>query len=140
SRSFLEQGHLVVPAEDAGALDRIRSFIVDRAASELAVETVDDPQAFLDGIHERVSPLELNRLRLTLINELNRQPWLRVTYFRLAQRTLSTLVGNELAMQRRVNLSIQMPDDDSSLLPVHADVWDGDSPFEVVLWVPLVDR
>ena len=42
-------------------------------------------------------------------------------------------------MQRRVNLSIQLPGDDSSLLPIHSDVWSGDSPYEVVLWVPLVD-
>jgi sporadic carbohydrate cluster 2OG-Fe(II) oxygenase len=48
------------------------------------------------------------------------------------------LVGNELAMQLRVNLSIQFPDDDSSLLPVHADTWSGDSPYEVVVWLPIV--
>ena len=41
-------------------------------------------------------------------------------------------------MQRRINLSIQLPGDDSSLLPVHSDVWAGDSPYEVVLWVPYV--
>jgi sporadic carbohydrate cluster 2OG-Fe(II) oxygenase len=42
-------------------------------------------------------------------------------------------------MQLNVNLSIQLPKDDSSLLPIHADTWSGDSPFEVVVWVPLVD-
>jgi sporadic carbohydrate cluster 2OG-Fe(II) oxygenase len=42
-------------------------------------------------------------------------------------------------MQLRINLSIQFPDDESSLLPVHADTWSGDSPFEVVVWTPLVD-
>ena len=42
-------------------------------------------------------------------------------------------------MQQRVNLSIQMPKDISSLLPVHSDVWAGDSPFEIVVWLPLVD-
>jgi sporadic carbohydrate cluster 2OG-Fe(II) oxygenase len=42
-------------------------------------------------------------------------------------------------MQRRVNLSIQLPGDESSLLPVHTDTWAGDSPFEVVMWLPLVD-
>ena len=52
---------------------------------------------------------------------------------------MEALVGNELAMQLRVNLSIQFPSDDSSLLPVHADTWSGDSPFEVVVWLPLVD-
>ena len=31
-------------------------------------------------------------------------------------------------------VSIQLPDDDSSLLPVHTDAWAGNSPFEVVDW------
>ena len=42
-------------------------------------------------------------------------------------------------IQRRLNLSVQLPGDDSALLPVHADVRNGDSPFEVVVWLPLVD-
>ena len=57
----------------------------------------------------------------------------------MPKKALEIIVGNELVMQRRINLSIQMPNDSSSLLPTHADVWSGDSPFEVVLWVPLVD-
>ena len=28
---------------------------------------------------------------------------------------------------------------ETSLLPVHADVWSGDSPYEVVVWLPLVN-
>ena len=42
-------------------------------------------------------------------------------------------------MQKNLNLSIQCPNDNSSLLPIHFDVWSGDSPFEINLWVPLVD-
>ena len=42
-------------------------------------------------------------------------------------------------MQTRINLSIQTPKDNSSLLPVHSDIWSGDSPFEVVVWIPLVN-
>ena len=42
-------------------------------------------------------------------------------------------------MQNKINLSIQNPNDDSSLLNMHADTWSGDSPFEVVVWLPLVD-
>lgn len=75
----------------------------------------------------------------TVFNGLNAEPWFRPTYFRLARSTIEIIVGNELCMQRRVNLSIQMPGDDSSLLATHSDVWSGDSPFEVVVWVPLVD-
>ena len=35
-------------------------------------------------------------------------------------------------------LSIQLPEDNSSILPIHTDVWSGNSPFELVLWIPLV--
>ena len=42
-------------------------------------------------------------------------------------------------MQKKINLSIQLPKDDSSLLAVHSDVWAGDSPFEIVVWLPLVN-
>ena len=52
---------------------------------------------------------------------------------------MDAIVGNEIAMQLRVSLSIQLPKDDSSLLPVHADTWSGVSPFETVIWLPLVD-
>ena len=60
-------------------------------------------------------------------------------YYEMAKKELSILCGNELVMQRKVNLSIQMPNDDSSLLPLHSDVWSGCSPFEVVIWIPLVN-
>lgn len=49
------------------------------------------------------------------------------------------MLGNELAMQLRINLSIQFPKDKSSLLPLHSDVWSGDSPYETVVWLPLVN-
>jgi sporadic carbohydrate cluster 2OG-Fe(II) oxygenase len=42
-------------------------------------------------------------------------------------------------MQNKVNISIQQPKDESSVLPIHSDIWTGDSPFQVVLWVPLTD-
>jgi sporadic carbohydrate cluster 2OG-Fe(II) oxygenase len=49
------------------------------------------------------------------------------------------LAGNELMMQKSINLSIQFPNDDSSLLPIHSDVWSGDSPYEINLWLPMVN-
>ena len=45
----------------------------------------------------------------------------------------------KLQCKEKINLSIQMPHDDKALLPVHSDVWSGCSPFEVVVWTPLVD-
>ena len=58
---------------------------------------------------------------------------------KISKKYLDILVGNELAIQKRINLSIQLPNDSSSLLPLHADTWSGVSPFETVIWLPLVD-
>jgi sporadic carbohydrate cluster 2OG-Fe(II) oxygenase len=136
---FLRDGYIIQRADDRALLDRIQRHLAESAARALGLAAPSDPLRFLDGISEQIDVARLNQFRLAVIAEMNAAPWLRPAYFALARQTLETIVGNELAMQRRVNLSIQLPNDDSSLLPVHADVWSGDSPFEVVVWVPFVD-
>ncbi|GIL41459.1 sporadic carbohydrate cluster 2OG-Fe(II) oxygenase [Roseiterribacter gracilis] len=136
---FLREGYLIEPVEDRDALDRIRQLLADRAAAALNLKQPDDHGHFLDRIGEVVDVARLNEFRLRVIGDLNAAAWARPAYFSIARRKIETIAGNELAMQRRLNLSIQLPGDDSSLLPVHADVWSGDSPFEIVLWTPLVN-
>jgi sporadic carbohydrate cluster 2OG-Fe(II) oxygenase len=138
-QGFLRDGYVIQPAADADALQKIRASVVTLAAEHLGIADPGDEGAFLNAIHERLTIVDLNAMRLAVYNGVNAEPWLREAYFDLARRNIEALVGNELAMQRRVNLSIQLPNDDSSLLPVHTDVWSGDSPFEIVVWLPLVD-
>jgi sporadic carbohydrate cluster 2OG-Fe(II) oxygenase len=137
--AFLADYYVVVPVESRPALDRIRTRMAELAAHHLKVATPNDPHAFMDRIGERVDATTLNDLRLAVFSGINAEPWFRPAYLSLARRAVEILVGNELAMQRRVNLSIQLPDDASSLLHTHADVWDGDSAYELVMWLPLVD-
>lgn len=134
---FHAGGHIIAPAEDREALDAIRDLLTRLAVDRLGLG--EPPDRLLDRIGDHVPVERLNEFRLAMISGMNAEPWLRAAYFSVARRTLAAVAGNELCMQRRVNLSIQLPDDDSSLLPVHADSWSGDSPFEVVLWIPLVD-
>ena len=136
---FLADGRVVLPVEDAAGLERLRRRVAELAAAHLGLAPPEDVAAFLETIHHRVEAAALNGLRLAVIEGINAEDWLRPVYFRLARQALFGLVGNELAMQRRVNLSIQLPGDGSSLLPLHSDVWSGDSAFEVVVWLPLVD-
>ncbi len=139
SDAFLEHGHVIVDADEPAYLDRIRDAVTALAADHLGMPHPVDADAFLNAINEQVTVDKLNALRLAVINGLGSTHWLRAAYFNLAKSALSIIAGNELVMQRRINLSIQLPNDESSLLPVHADVWSGDSPFEVVMWLPLVD-
>ncbi|HXP97833.1 MAG TPA: sporadic carbohydrate cluster 2OG-Fe(II) oxygenase [Telmatospirillum sp.] len=136
---FMAEGHVVFSVSDLACLKALRDRAATLAAAHLGIPVGKDAGTFLDSIHRHIDPARLNALRLHVIRGLNDAPHAHQQYHALGRGILETIAGNELAMQRRLNLSIQLPDDDSSLLPVHADVWSGDSPFEVVLWVPLVD-
>jgi sporadic carbohydrate cluster 2OG-Fe(II) oxygenase len=136
---FLAQGYVIRPVDEREALDDLRRQVVKSVAAQLGHETPNDPDAFLNDIHRIVAVPALNQLRLATYRAMNGTTWFRPTYFHLGRSYLEALVGNELAMQNRINLSIQMPDDDSSLLDIHADVFGGETPFQVVQWLPLVD-
>ena len=136
---FLKDGFIIAPSEDRAALDRMQNCIANFAAAFLKVDAPSDAGAFLNGIAGRVPEGHLNDFRLAVIDGINSTDWFRRAYFDTARNLVERIVGNELCMQRRINLSIQLPQDKSSLLPVHSDTWSGDSPFEIVLWIPLVD-
>ena len=138
SKEYLQQGYIIRPVADLEALDWIRIQFIRLISEALDITYAIKPEDLLNQIHQKVPAAELNTFRLIIIQGLNVIDGFREMYFRVARPYLETLVGNELAMQLRVNLSIQFPEDNSSLLPVHADTWSGDSPFEVVVWLPLV--
>lgn len=126
SEEFLANGILKIPVEDRANLDHLRTFVC-----------CDENHA--NNMHKNANIGMLNAYRMDIIKNLTTLPGAKPAYYSLAKSALHELVGNELVMQRNINLSIQIPGDDSSLLPIHADVLQGDSPYEVVLWIPLVD-
>ena len=139
SSEYLHQGYVVRPVADVEALHWMRTQFLQLVSDVLGTPLTEKPEDVLNHIHKQVPVAQLNTFRLKIIRGFNAVEEFRSMYFRVARPYLETLVGNELAMQLRVNLSIQLPNDDSSLLPVHADTWSGDSPYEVVVWLPLVD-
>ena len=141
SQKFLSDGYVIKEADDKYALDWIRETVCGLIRSELNQPDSehDDIEQLLNDFHTEVPVADLNNFRVRLIQKINEEAEFRSHYLSVARNLLYDLVGNELAMQTRVNLSIQYPNDASSLLPIHADVWSGDSPFEAVLWIPLVN-
>ncbi|AXK79051.1 hypothetical protein DW352_00060 [Pseudolabrys taiwanensis] len=136
---FNSQGYIIRDVEDRAALDELRHEVVKVAARLAECPLPKDDGEFLDNLHDIVSVEKLNPLRLGVYREMNAKPWFRPTYFRLGRSMIEELVGNELAMQNRINFSIQMPKEQTSLLDIHADVFSGETPYQVVQWMPLVD-
>lgn len=139
SSEFDARGYVIRDVEDRPMLDAFRHEIAAFAASVLKLAAPADDGEFLDGIHRHLTLETINDFRLKMYREMNAQPWFRPSYFKLAAGMIEALVGNELAMQNRINFSIQMPDDATSLLDLHADSFTGETPYQVVEWLPLVD-
>jgi len=139
NEEFLEQGYVIRSVDQPEALHALRHRIIEMTCEHLQFEIPDDDESFLNNIHQRVPVSKLNALRLFIYNRMNAESWFRPTYFALGKSIVETLVGNELAMQNHVNLSIQMPKDDSSLIGMHSDIFGAETPFEVNQWIPLVN-
>lgn len=136
---FLENGYVIVDLEKKNLLSKIREkFFTWAKDYKPELEDVE-PDSFLDQVHNYLTEEEVNNFRLSLISKLSQDAEFRPLLYNLGKKHIHTIVGNELSMQRAVNLSIQMPHDKTSVLPLHSDVWSGNSPYEIVFWVPLVD-
>ena len=136
---FLQEGYVIKKTNNLPELDNLQNFLVKQSSELLDKKIKSNNLEFLDNIHNFITPEKINDFRIEIINAMNNEKEIRENYYKISKKYLHIIVGNELAMQKRVNLSIQLPKDSSSLLPVHADTWSGDSPFEAVVWIPLVD-
>jgi len=137
SEDFIRDGFLILKVNQIESLNFIRGYIEGLIYEKIS--SAKNNKNILNEFHRYIKIKEINNFRLDFINSLNSESKIRYSYFDIAKFILNDIVGNELAMQTKINLSIQLPKDKSSLLPVHADTWAGDSPYEVVIWIPLVD-
>ena len=141
SKEFKKKGYLIFNTEEISSLNYLRDKIISsiEKACNLRQKKSESKEVFLNTFHTQIKKNDLNNFRLKIISLINKDKKFKEKYFYSSRKILYSIVGNELSMQNRINLSIQIPQDNSSLLPVHSDIWSGDSPFEVVIWIPLVD-
>ena len=139
TNDYISKGYFVGQIQEKETIFSIKKSFIDIARKELGIKQDISDEKFLDLVHEYVPINKLNDFRLKMIREMNLLPNFRENYYKVVKPYLDIIVGNEVSMQLKANLSIQFPQDNSSLLPIPADTWSGDSPYEVVAWIPLVD-
>ena len=93
----------------------------------------------LENAHLSILHEDSNDLRLHIMNKLYQSTIFHRNYYNSAKSVIHSLCGNELAMQKRPGLSINLPQNRNDVLPIHADTWNGVSPFELNIWLPLVN-
>ncbi|MDC3119478.1 2OG-Fe(II) oxygenase [Candidatus Pelagibacter sp.] len=135
SKDFVKKGYHIFNIKEKKILDNICNKIIYKS-SKILKKKLD--KKFLYFTHDYIQDHQLNNYRLKIYDHINKDKNFLKSYYKMGKEYLDILCGNELAIQKKINLSIQLPKDNSSILPIHTDVWSGNSPFELVLWIPLV--
>ena len=126
SGKFYEDGYLIAKNEN---LEAHKLF----SETVRAILEVED----LSLTHKSIPKSKINEARLSAFKALNSLHNFKDLYFSQAETIISEMIGSDISIQKKLNLSIQMPGDETSLLRLHTDTLSGQSPFEVVLWTPL---
>lgn len=134
AKNLINQGYVVLNVEDKERLsffrDQFIMFLLDNYQIKIKK---------LENFHNHINGKDLNEIRYGFFKYLNGIEDIVEQYLTLGRESIFDIVGNELACNRTLNFSIQMPGDDSSLLPMHSDTFSGESEFQINLWAPLVD-
>ncbi len=141
-KKFEENGYVILPV-DVKLLNILRKIILVNIKKNKNIKLnkkikIDD-EKILNNFHKFLDTKSLNSLRFEVYNRINSNNKFSSTFYNIAKNYLDTLIGNEISMQKKINLSIQIPKDKDSLLDLHSDIYAGESPFQVVVWIPLVD-
>ena len=102
-------------------------------------KNMNDISISLENVHKYLSNNSSNDLRLYMMGIINKDNSIHREYFKAANKLIYDLCGNELAMQKRIGMSLNLPGNSGDALPIHADTWNGVSPYELNIWIPLVD-
>ena len=105
---------MIQNVEEKNSLNWIRDCFHKIIKKEIPKIKNDKPGNILNNIHKYVEVSKLNNFRVNLINKINSIKNFRENYYKISKNLIDNIVGNEIAMQLRVSLSIQLPKDDSS--------------------------
>jgi len=102
-------------------------------------ENFSNYNGIMEELHNFVKSSEINSTRMQAFKKLNNFEGIYDALWSIAGNEVLNILGPDVMVQTKVNLSIQMPHDHSSVLPIHSDCWSGDSPYQINLWIPLTN-
>jgi len=139
--NFLKKGYYIFDIKDKKNLNFVKKKVILIILEWFKKKKINTNRKSinLNNLHKYIDYKDINDLRMFIYNKINQVKNFQNIFYNLGRQYIDLLCGNELVMQKKCNFSIQMPKDKSSVLPLHSDVWSGDSEFELVFWLPLVD-
>ena len=137
AESLINNGYFIVDVETKSQLKSIKKSFIKYLKQE---QNIDIAIENLPKLHKDLPVEKVNDVRVGFYQFINNASTeFTLEYLELARNAMFDIVGTELASNKMVNFSIQLPGDESSVLPIHTDIFSGESPFQINLWVPLMD-
>lgn len=121
---------------DRYIIKRINNNFINELRNEISKSLKIDK---LDELHKEIDVQNINELRINAFRSINKISNWKVKLLNLIKPEIHELLGLDLAVQKNLNLSIQMPGDVNSILEKHVDFRTGDSPFQRVIWIPITN-
>lgn len=134
-----EKGFVVVDADEPRHLKILRKEIFSIAKEVFQLPNTEPEEGF-NYFHNNLNGMTLgtfNKLRVELIQRITSNCNVSELVFNAFERTLIQLLGPDILAQKNCNLVLQPPGDPNPS-ELHRDT-PGNSPYELVVWVPLVD-
>ncbi len=136
--NFEKNGYVIIDGDNKSIIKLRNKIITILKKNNKSLRALSD-EKIINNFHKYYKKKKINDIRFQVYNSLNRLESIREIYYDSCKLILEKIIGNEVAMQKKINLSIQMPNDEDSLLDMHSDIYAGESPFQVVVWIPLVN-
>ena len=139
AKSFIERGLCTIAVESLESLGEVRRQLVQGLRAHMTGGEDLSDEAYLNSFHKFADLDRLNEVRVQVHREVGASESFRKLVFSCVQKSLIELIGPEIVAQRQINFVTHLPRDTASLLYLHTDAWSGCSPYEVILWLPLVN-
>ena len=135
-QEFNKRGYLIIDHENDNSYKKLKEIVEE--SIKISVKNICGKKLkSLSKFHETVTNINVNDVRVHSYNLINSFPNLHDLCFSLIKNQINNLLGPDLAVQAKVNLSIVPPHDKSSIIPLHSDINTGESIHQIVSWIPF---
>ncbi|MAH99380.1 MAG: hypothetical protein CMA12_08630 [Euryarchaeota archaeon] len=125
--------NIILDKKGSSQLLKFREILINEISNKYPKFDKD-----LSNLHKYIKYNEVNDLRINLFKKINKSNWEKKLH-ELLGPDLIKIIGPDISIQTKLNLSILMPNDKTSLLPMHSDSWSADTPFQINSWIPLTN-
>ncbi len=134
---FEKKAFSIIHTNNLDAIIQIKEEIFKFSCKELKLKNIKINEFFNNFHLLNIEKIKLNNFRLKLVKFLTKNKQFKKKIFDAFSIKLKNFLGEDIAVQKSLNVVIHQPNN-LDFSPIHRDGPEN-SPYEVVLWLPLVD-